>query len=105
MRRMSAYRPPEIEGFMFWSVFTSDTTAKRAVLDDEGGRAYAIAETAARFDIPVEDVRAELFDYPFKERRVWHAYVKDVHRAKVIYAIEEMDLMLKALEMADGFRF
>jgi hypothetical protein len=90
------YEPPALEGYYFWSVFVADHATKQAILDDEGGRAFAIAETAKRFDIPVEDVRAELFQGCYT-RPVWHAYVKDRHRAKIIFATEEMELMLKAL--------
>lgn len=28
---------------------------------------------------------------------MWHGYVKEAHRAKVIYALEELDMMLKVL--------
>lgn len=96
-----AYQAPEIHGFMFWSVYTSDPQSKRAVMGDEGGRAYAIGKTAQEFDIPVDDVRAELFPYPYLDRPVWHAYVKDVHRSKVVYVQEQMNLMLRALSRMD----
>lgn len=94
----NGYEPPAIPGYVFWSVFSSDEDTKSAVLDDEGGRAYAIAKTAGSFDIPVDDVRAELFEHPRYGRRVWHGYVKDTHRAKVLYQMERMALMLEALE-------
>lgn len=101
MRAPTRHQPPVVEGFYFWSVFSSDHASKRAILDDEGGRAYAIAETAKRFEIPVDDVRAELFPHPYHSRPVWHAYVRDVHKAKVIYVNEEIEVMLRVLSAAE----
>lgn len=99
----TAYEPPPLDGYVFWSVITTDHDAKRAVLDDAAGEAFAIATVAGSFDIPIEDVKAVLNDYPYSNRRVWHAYVRDVHRAKVIYKREELDLMIRALKMSlDG---
>jgi hypothetical protein len=94
----TAYEPPAIDGYVFWSIMSSDATAGRAILDDAAGEAYTIATTAGDFDIPVADVKAVLYEHPHMQRRVWHAYVRDVHRAKVIYRLEELDLMLRALK-------
>lgn len=93
-----SHQVPELTGYVFWSVFSRDDKAKQAVLDDDAGRAYAMAMTAQQFEIPLQDVRAELFEHPSYNRRVWHAYVKDIHRAKVIYVLEEMDLRLRVLK-------
>lgn len=94
----TAYEPPVLDGYTFWSVFSSDESSKRAILDDDAGRAYTIAKTAGDFDVPLDDVRAELFRHPHYGRLVWHAYLKDIHKAKVIYQLEHLELLLRALK-------